>query len=318
MNLVEATDRLAKAKGRSEHVMSIFMDIRGFSAFSKVNESPNIAIYVKKLFLKVLADYFPGAAYAKPTGDGLLIIYSYDEDTLSAVANDVVSACIRCTDDFSGLCANEPMLNFSLPDKVGFGVSRGLACCLYEGGTIIDYSGHLLNLAARLNGVARPSGVVIDGSFKLACLQEELLSQFTEDTIFLKGVADDHAVPVLCQTRLVNVSAHYRKRLTEIAWKKHVLEFKRKDFMVEDVTFWRHDLSVPADEIIGAKATLIFPEPKSRSKHSRVVVLHDVGILSEPTPAIRFSMKEVEGLLSGKNIPKNTAITVELAWVSRD
>lgn len=315
MNLVEATDQLAKAKGRSEHVMSIFMDIRGFSSFSKANESPNIAIYVKKLFLKVLKDYFPEATYAKPTGDGLLIIYPYDEDTLSIVANKVVDASLRCVEDFSGLCANEPMLNFSLPDKVGFGISRGLACCLYEGDTIIDYSGHLLNLAARLNGVARPAGVIVDGSFGLAGLDEKYIKQFAEDDIYLKGVADEHAVHILYQADRVSVSEYHRKPLNEIKWEKKVLTFKRSDLETADFSWWTHALDGRIDEIKGVSATLIYPTPKSKSGNRTFVQLSNVNFVSEPTPAIDFEIDQILSVLKERKIPKSIEVTVELAWV---
>jgi class 3 adenylate cyclase len=304
-----------KAKGRSEHVMSIFMDIRGFSNFSKTNESPNIAIYVKKLFLKVLTDYFPEATYAKPTGDGLLIIYPYDEETLSEVANKVVAASLRCTEDFPELCRDDPMLNFALPEKVGFGISRGLACCLFQGEIIIDYSGHILNLAARLNGVARPSGVVIDGSFALAGLAGELLEQFKEDEIYLKGVADDKAVSILYESRLVEISEHHRNPINEVKWVTHILKFKRSEFSTKKI-FWKHDLPCRVDKAKGVKASLSFAVPRTKTNRSRFRNLKDVQYVEEPKRLIRFNMAEAHQILSENKIPKTADVMVELAWVA--
>ena len=108
-------------------------------------------MYVKRLYLELLEKYFPTASFSKPTGDGLLLIFPYDEHTLKAVCNQVVDSCLKCHAEFSQICAGDPMLNFELPGAIGFGIARGPACCLYSGKQIIDYSGHLLNLSARLN-----------------------------------------------------------------------------------------------------------------------------------------------------------------------
>lgn len=315
MNLVEAKERLAKAKGRSEHVMSIFMDIRGFSAFSKENESPNIAIYVKKLFLKVLQDYFSEATYAKPTGDGLLIIYPYDEGSLATVADKVVGSSLRCVEDFHALCLNEPMLNFSLPQNVGFGISRGLACCLYEGKTIIDYSGHILNLAARLNGVARPAGVVIDGSFLNSGLDQEFLASFERDHVYLKGVADESSVEILYQKHKVKVTDGYRKSLASTKWEEEKIEFEAKE--LKDVFVWRHNLPARADEAKGLKVKLSIPNPtKSNPDRSSLYELDDFKYEAEPRPGIEINMDPVKSIMASRRLASKKKIRVIVNWVA--
>jgi len=310
MNLVEAKDKLGKAKGRSEHVMSIFMDIRGFSAFSKENESPNIAIYVKKLFLKVLREYFPEATYAKPTGDGLLIIYPYDEDSLSEVAEKVVSGALRCVNDFPMLCVDEPMLNFSLPEKVGFGISRGLACCLYEGDTIIDYSGHILNLAARLNGLARPAGVVIDASFGKVGLSPKIFGFFDNDSVYLKGVADEDAVGILYQKDLVEIGKIHRSPTKSKIWLKEIIFFTRKDFDGE-VGVWIHNFSRKIDEEKGIKITVSVPAPtKSNPKRHTFLDIDHYSYISEPSPRVEFDLGSVKNFLGGLRMKKSERIQI--------
>ena len=69
-------------------------------------------------------------------------------------------------DDFPTMFTDDPMINFATPTNLGFGIARGTACCLFSGKRILDYSGQLLNLAARLNDLARPKGLVIDGAYQ--------------------------------------------------------------------------------------------------------------------------------------------------------
>jgi hypothetical protein len=46
-------DALVDAQGRSEFVIVVVADIRGFSRFSTVNESPNIAMFIKRFYLQL-------------------------------------------------------------------------------------------------------------------------------------------------------------------------------------------------------------------------------------------------------------------------
>src|SRR5882724_5082780 len=158
-------DALVNAQGRSEFVIVVVADIRGFSAFSTVNESPNIAMFIKRFYLQLINKYFMTANFVKATGDGLLMTFPYSETDLPEVSETVITSCLSCLKDFPNICSNDPMINFTIPQEIGFGIARGTACCLYSGDEILDYSGHLLNLASRLNDLARPNGIVIDGAF---------------------------------------------------------------------------------------------------------------------------------------------------------
>ena len=157
--------KLVSAEGRSEFVIAVVCDIRGFSSFSLSHESPDIAMFIKRFYMKLLTDYFDKAIFAKPTGDGLLVIFRYSETTLAQVSENVITKCFAAEAGYREMFQNDPMINFSPPGDLGFGIVRGTACCLHSGSTIIDYSGHLLNLASRLNDLARPQGIVIDGAY---------------------------------------------------------------------------------------------------------------------------------------------------------
>lgn len=183
--------KLKSAEGRSEFVIAVICDIRGFSEFSTHHESPDTAMFIKRFYLQLLENYFTQAAFVKPTGDGMLITFGYTEKTLLEVSKHVLSSCFTAISDFPKMFADDVMINFATPQHLGFGISRGPACCLYSGRDTIDYSGHVLNLAARLNDVARPKGVVIDGQFLLQSIPKEYRDKFKQEEIYIRSIAEE-------------------------------------------------------------------------------------------------------------------------------
>jgi class 3 adenylate cyclase len=212
------TRALVEAQGRSEFVLVVVADIRGFSDFSTRNESPNIAMFIKRFYLQLLENYFGSANFVKPTGDGLLMTFGYSEQNLKPVVETVIRACMRCLAEFSTICKDDPMINFAVPQQIGFGIARGTACCLYSGEEILDYSGHLLNLASRLNDLARPSGIVIDGNFMRSVLPEDLLSAFGEQKVYLRGIAEAEPVNILYLNGHVEVPQSALSPLASDTW----------------------------------------------------------------------------------------------------
>jgi class 3 adenylate cyclase len=163
---------LVKAVGVSEFVVAINLDVRGFSSFAKLAESSEAALFLKRVYLRILDEFFADASFFKPTGDGLLIIMSYTEDTLQKVMKESVESALRAVEQFPSLCVDDPMINFTVPTKLGAGMARGAATRLTSQEKILDYSGRPLNLASRLMDLARPKGVVFDNSFGIALLPE--------------------------------------------------------------------------------------------------------------------------------------------------
>src|SRR5208337_4480234 len=93
--LAQLKKKLETAEGRSEFVIAMVCDIRGFSDFSIHHESPDTAMFIKRFYIKLLEDYFSQAAFAKPTGDGLLLIFKYSEDVLHEVSRYVIETAFR-------------------------------------------------------------------------------------------------------------------------------------------------------------------------------------------------------------------------------
>lgn len=184
-------EALHEAEGFSDLVLAVFLDVRGFSSFAGMAESSEAAIFLRRMYLNILDEYFPKATFFKPTGDGLMVIRHFDRDSLREEVEIAVRSSLRLVTEFSTITSADPMVNFEVPGELGIGITRGAATRLASGDLTLDYSGRPLNLAARLMDLARPSGVVFDGRLiKGLEVDPDLLSEFTNDRVYVKGIAD--------------------------------------------------------------------------------------------------------------------------------
>jgi len=219
------------SEGSSEQVITVFVDIRGFSKFSQVTESPDTAMYVKRAFLNILDGYFPYAKFFKSIGDGLLIIVPFNERILHSICNKVVRSSVECHERFNTICDDDPIINFSTPDKIGIGISRGTACKLSSRGKTLDYSGRLLNLTSRLMNLARPSGIVIDGDFKIELLEPALAQQFEQKAAYLRGIAEDVPREIHIYKGVVSLPGETQIPIRGASWGEHKWEYTLERLM---------------------------------------------------------------------------------------
>src|ERR1043166_2560995 len=203
MKIPDFCSLLERAEARVEFIIAVFCDIRGFSSFSKTVESSDAATFLKHFYLKLLRDYFREAVFAKPRGDGLLIVFRHDEHNLNEISDMVLTNCFKAMDDFPDMFKGIPIINYPTPEAIGFGVARGSASYFAAGDDVVDYSGKLLNLAARLNELAKPTGVVIDGSYQLDIIPANLRAQFESKSVYLRGIAEEEPIEVLCSSKVV-------------------------------------------------------------------------------------------------------------------
>src|SRR3989442_14937977 len=92
-------------RGDSLAAIIVFADVRSFSAFCKAHDSAEVALYISKLFQKLI-DHFSGiskSAFYKSTGDGLLMVFPYEEEQFESAYKAIVSKCLDCHDSFSKL-----------------------------------------------------------------------------------------------------------------------------------------------------------------------------------------------------------------------
>jgi class 3 adenylate cyclase len=214
----ELKDLLHEATGSSGFVVAIFLDVRGFSSFAKLAESSEAAVFLRRMYISILDDYFPQADFFKPTGDGLMIILSYTAEDIAEVVNAAVATSLRIVESFTDLCADDPMVNFSTPEALGVGIARGAATRLESGDKTLDYSGRPLNLAARLMDIARPSGVVFDGSLGVELLKPDVSERFECTDVYVKGIAEAKTMPIWYSAGLTEVGPAYKQPIVSDKW----------------------------------------------------------------------------------------------------
>jgi hypothetical protein len=77
--LISIVDRLLRKllnKGvsfTSEFVIAVNADIRGFTSFNETSDSKEAALFISKVYKKLISEYFP-KNFFKLTGDGLLVV----------------------------------------------------------------------------------------------------------------------------------------------------------------------------------------------------------------------------------------------------
>jgi len=216
---------LEKSSGISEYIIALNIDIRNFTTFCQQIDSVDVATYIKKIYMKILKDYFPNVTYSKPMGDGLFLTIKYQQDTLEDLVNTVVDSCIKLVDDFRSLLAEDPMIPFSTPESIGIGLTRGSACCIVADGVPIDYSGKTLNHAARLMDKARPSGLVCDYKGFNGIIKKELRDLFMEDEVCLRGISEDKPIKILYLKDKVLINDNDREPINQPVWYEQLYEY---------------------------------------------------------------------------------------------
>lgn len=213
---------LTDAEGESDQVVVVFLDVRGFSSFAGMAESSQAALFLRAMYIEVLDQYFPDAAFFKPTGDGLMIIRHIDRQTLGNVVNESIAKSLELVNEFPTITADDPMVNFRVPGDLGIGIARGAATRLSSGDHTLDYSGRPLNLAARLMDLARPMGVVVDGAaLKGVDLSDDLAGEFHQESVYVKGIADSESIDVFVSDA-VRIKSHNKRPLVGVPYRQEV------------------------------------------------------------------------------------------------
>lgn len=232
---------LDSAQGQSRFVVALFLDVRGFSSFAKLAESSETALFLKVAYGEILNNYFTEASFFKPTGDGLLIILDYSDETLEQVVRDAVGTSVKLVREFSSITSGNPMINFEVPGELGIGLARGAATRLTSARKTLDYSGRPLNVAARLMDLARPSGVVFDRSLGVDLLSASQKRLFFEDAAYLKGIAEHVPMPVHGLSGATTIPLYAKRPINKLRTQVDRFDFTFKD--VKDRDRWLHHIS---------------------------------------------------------------------------
>ena len=236
---------LAKAKGVSEFPIALNVDIRGFSKWS--GDSAESGLFIKKVYIRLIDEYFQHSSFFKATGDGLMVLFPVDEEDPQAAVRESVRIALDIVKKFPSITSGDSMINFPTPRAVGVGLARGPASRLVSGKKTLDYSGATLNLAARLMDLARPEGVVVDGRFGVDLLTPAVKKRFAEDRVYLRGIAPNTGTDIYFTKDLTTIPESAKKPLDVLIWgsgtvqapRRNLDEFKGSYFVALD--------SVPKD-----------------------------------------------------------------------
>ena len=310
---------LNNATGESKSVIAVIIDIRDFSGFSQRCDSVDVAAFIRKVYMKIIEEYFPFASFYKPTGDGLLLTIPWKEENLKQKSQEVIESCIKCHSEFSEICSDDPMINFKVPDKIGIGVARGSACRLVSGNKVIDYSGRLLNLTARLMDLARPSGIVIDGAFVIDLLTEEQRKVFEEDEVYLKGIAEDEPIQIYFTPEFTVIPKYNKQPIVSKRWQEvteswsygELLEMRPFRFYLPTEPLTPDDVEV---EVRRAKINKGQP-----SEEYEMVLQFDKFeyLLDRGKPVVRVDIPALCKTLERKGVKKDMDITVSIGYVEK-
>lgn len=309
---------LGLAEGHSEFIIVVVVDIRRFSEFSKRRESPDIAMYIKRVYMRLIDDYFSEASFYKPTGDGLLVTIPYTESTLKEVASDTIKTSLKCYEEFAHICDNDPMVNFDVPRGLGMGIARGTACCLKSKDLVLDYSGHILNLASRLMSLARPSGIIIDGDFTIKLLDDRDQGLFEKKEVYIRSIAEESPKTVYILKDTVDIPPEYFQPLKVEQWESIEEKMTGKQWK-EFIPFYRIVLDKPLRRPGAIKMTIIHPRKVGGKFDSGIVTYVDFKhfehkqVVGEPRVVVNID--QIMKYLKSNKIPLNIAVQLRVDYL---
>lgn len=143
----------------------IFVDIRGFTHWSESTETTDFAPSFVEAFMKTIKEKITHSI-VKGLGDGAMIVKEIHTDpNEESIMNDfskLLLGIAEVENDFKSLCLKMSRIHGHKTDlRLGWGVVRGSVKKFGHEG-YWDYLGSNINKCARLCGIARPFGVVID------------------------------------------------------------------------------------------------------------------------------------------------------------
>lgn len=251
-----------------------------------------------------------------------MIIRKYEQDTLAEIVNDSIRKSIALVEAFSDLCSGDDMINFPVPEFLGVGIARGAATRLANDEIILDYSGRPLNLAARLMDFARPSGVVFQGeSLGLSLISADLLSQFTEDRVYVKGIAEDSPLSIQFLTARTKISPTAHLPINKFITRRTKVETLKLNTIRDRRNFFH---MLPEEPDLVDECKIFFRYPKARAngtKHPTEWFFKDYPAKFKRNlgrPGVSFNYPTAYRRLVSKGVKNSWPIKMYIEYVMRD
>jgi len=142
------------------HATVIFVDIRGFTNWSEDIEAFQYSDGSVNDFHNILNNYFADADLLKTLGDGAMIVQKIDDSITSDLLVAIIDRIKHVESEFKELCTVFSELHGCETElHLGWGLVRGNIKSLNGNN---DFIGANINRCARLCGIARPFGIVIE------------------------------------------------------------------------------------------------------------------------------------------------------------
>ena len=163
----------------------LIYDIRGFTAASKRLKTADLGAFATGAHRAIL-DLFAACppTFVKNLGDGHLLIWETGERPDPALLDAIVLGAGRARAAFAAFVKGHEAAGETLPRHVGLGVAFG------EVSRSDDYYGVAINLAARLQNLARPEGMALDRTVfeEVSKRDEAVKTEFKRARVRLKGL----------------------------------------------------------------------------------------------------------------------------------
>ncbi len=163
----------------------LIYDIRGFTAASKRLRTADLGAFATGAHRAIL-DLFVARppTFVKNLGDGHLLLWELSDPPDPDLVADVVRGAHAAQTAFAAFAAGHGAAGGELPRHVGVGVAIG------DVSRSDDYYGVALNLAARLQNLARPEGLAVSPSvFEVAAARDaQLTTELRRAKVHLKGL----------------------------------------------------------------------------------------------------------------------------------
>ena len=178
---------MAKKKSGDVNALIIFVDARGFTAWSEKVDNFKFIDAFSKRWYELLKSVFNGGCSVKYLGDGAMIVQEIEEETTEEILKGLLSGTIKKIEEidtsFLALCKEFSVKKGSeIPLTLGWGITKGTVKKV-DG----EYIGAEVNKSARYCSIARPYGIVID-AVDFQSLPEDLPLKFHRQERILSGI----------------------------------------------------------------------------------------------------------------------------------